>query len=195
LDKNIIIISAILLVVVFVTFFTLTSDDGITDKPENDDCITLSARELYEKMYFNITDENPNENQQDVSLNKTIITKIYDSLSNGDCIIIRDNISIITYNEEEDKTTITFSWYEDPYTKPHEYYYFTGNITDIYQKDDEIEIRLTLLHKELETNNEKYIIDVFEEQWVSDEYFINNVESILFNTGLKNMNPSIITKI
>lgn len=60
---------------------------------------------------------------------------------------------------------------------------------------DEIEIPLTLKHIHIETNSTIYNIDVFEEQWVSEEYFVNNVHSFLIEEGLKAMDPSIIKKV
>ena len=194
------IIAIIALIIIIAAAYILTRSEVIRDLDKYDNCTILSAKSLYEKMIFNISEENieidQNETTQiNVSVNKTVITMIYESLSDGECIIIRDNISMVTYSEEDDKTTITFSWYEDQYTKTHVYYYFTGNITDIYKVGDEVEITLTLKHVDIETNSTKYNIDIFEEQWDSEQYFINNVQSILIDKGLKNMDPSIIEKI
>ena len=194
------VIAIIALIIIIAATYILTRSEVIQDLDKYDDCTILSAKSLYEKMIFNISKENieidQNETTQiNVSVNKTVITMIYESLSDGECIIIRDNISMVTYSEEDDKTTITFSWYEDQYTKIHVYYYFMGNITDIYKVGDEVEITLTLKHVDIETNSTKYNIDIFEEQWDSEQYFINNVQSILIDKGLKNMDPSIIEKI
>lgn len=194
------IIAIIALIIIIAAAYILTRSEVIRDLDKYDNCTILSAKSLYEKMIFNISKENieidQNETTQiNVSVNKTVVTMIYESLSDGECIIIRDNISMVTYSEEDDKTTITFSWYEDQYTKTHVYYYFMGNITDIYKVGDDVEITLTLKHVDIETNSTKYNIDIFEEQWDSEQYFINNVQSILIDKGLKNMDPSIIEKI
>lgn len=201
MKKDFVIVIIALIIVIAVAYFILTRSEvthSALDKYDN--CTILSAKSLYEKMIFNISEENTeidqNETtQMNVSVNKTVITMTYESLSDGECIIIRDNISMITYSEEDNKTTITFSWYEDQYKKPHVYYYFTGNITDIYKVGDEVEIKLTLKHVDIETNSTKYNIDIFEEQWESEQYFINKVQSILVDKGLKSMDPSIIEKI
>jgi hypothetical protein len=208
LNRNIIIIKIIaLIIIIAVAYFLLINDDDTRDDDQNgttsnlyDNCTILSARSLHEKMFFNISEENVEEDQggttpSNVSINKTVLTITYDGLTDGECIVIRDNASIVNYSEEEGKTTITFSWYEDQYTKTHVYYYFLGNITSEFNEGDEVAIKLTLKHVETETNSTIYILDVFEEQWESEQYFIENVQSILISEGLKNMDPALITKI
>ena len=199
--RNLLMIILLLIVIISISYLIIANIEENTDNNTNTDdkykdCVILSAKELYDKMEFNISDgKTGNTNESDVSLNKTIITKKYESLSDGDCIVIRDNISIITYSKEEDKSTIAFSWYEDQYTKPHDYYYFEGDITNTYSEGDNIEILLTIKSVEVETNSTKYYIQIFEEQWQSKKYFEENVQSIQINTGLIPMNSSIIENI
>lgn len=216
LKKTTIIVSIALIAIALICgYLSQTQIEATKDLDEYNNCIVLSARSLYEMMIFNISGgptviernktiqvEGPNGPETIhigeailVTGEKPVITLIYKNLSDGDRIIIRDNISIITYFEERNETTIAFSWYEDMYTEHIIYFHFKGNITDRYKVGDEIEIPLTLKHIHIETNSTIYNIDVFEEQWVSEEYFVNNVHSFLIEEGLKAMDPSIIKKV
>lgn len=178
------------------------SNNQSDDEPSanDDNCIILSARALHEMMYYNITDQINSSSDDDIiqvnlTTEKDILFLLYPNFSDGECIIIQDNISLIQYYPNVNYTSVVFSWYKDQYTKPHVYYHFKGNITDEYKKGDTVEILLHLKHVELETKNMMYTIDIFEEQWVSNQYFIENVASIDIDKGLKAMDQNGITKI
>ena len=224
MKKITIIVSISLIAITLICgYLSPTQIEATKDLDEYDNCIVLSARSLYEMMIFNISNEYKGTTKRNETTEgyvhvfhsngttevvgptkivgipftggRTVITLIYKNLSDGDRIIIRDNISIITYFEERNETTIAFSWYEEMYKEHIIYFHFKGNITDRYKVGDEIEIPLTLKHVHIETNSTIYDIDVFEEQWVSEEYFAKNVHSILIYGGLKAMDPSIIKKV
>ena len=196
----ILIISLIIITSGVSTWFILNNIDENPDINNNEKCNILTARELNQQLYFKYTPAiitEPGEEDTDVNIDieKNKVEQLYPNFSQGDCIILRDTISIIQYSEEDGFTTIAFSWSEDAYTKTFEYYYFEGDITDSYKKDDTVEIKLHLKHVETETINATYYIDIFEEQWQSEQYFIENVDSFIIKDGLKPMNPNILNKI
>jgi len=172
-----------------------------TDKNNSkNDCTILTARALHEKMFFNLTDPTnakPDDEMTNanISLDKPILYLLYPEFEEEDCIIIHDKISLIQYYPDDQYTTVCFSWYQDQYTKTHVYYHFEGNITDTYKEGDTVEITLHLKHIELETTNMSYSLDVFEEQWESEQYFVENVQYILIDNGLKHMDLDTITKV
>ena len=51
---------------------------------------------------------------------------------------------------------------------------------------------LHLIHIQLETEKNKYEIEVFDEQWVGTNYFKDNVEERIIETGLKPISPEHI---
>jgi hypothetical protein len=116
----------------------------------------------------------------------------YPEIAEGDCIIIHDAISLIQYYPDDDYTSVCFSWYQNTESKKEVFYKFKGDITDIYKKGDVVEITLHLKHIELETTDVIFDIDVFEEQWESEQFFIDNVEDVLIDTGLRPMDPDIM---
>jgi len=174
-----------------------TNTDGnsndLTPFDNNKNCTILTARELYENMTFNLSQQT--DNPGEVTIDKDIFNLSYASFSEGDCIIIHDNISIIAYYPEYDYTSVCFSWYTDEYTKVHVYYHFETNITNTYNEGDLVEIKLHLKHVDVETTNMIYHIDIFDEQWSGEEYFINNVQDILIDEGLKPIDPMFITGV
>lgn len=164
-------------------------DDGVTN--ENNDgsttgnTITMTAKEL----------------QNDMNLDSdwtTYFKMLYDSLKEGDTLILQDTISQIFFNSDENVTKISFnitSEDEAGYTLIN--YYFEGNITDSYQIDDEVKITVTIKHVEFTyesaTGTMNYELELFDEQWESEEYFTTNLASIY--GGFKPLTESYIEKI
>ena len=119
------------------------------------------------------------------------------AFSDGDCILIYDNISIIYYHPEEDYTDVAFSWYTDyPNEKRIDYYQFKGNLTDTFKEGDYVAIKVHIKHVIITISDfEVYNLEIFEEEWVSEQYFIDNVNDILIYEGLAPMDESGIWKL
>ena len=123
---------------------------------------------------------------------KIQITSIYPEFYDGDCIIIYDAISTIQYYPNEDYTGICFSWHPSKDKVENSCFNFEGDITDIYKSGDIVEITLHLLHINVETDDMIYDMDTFDEQWWSNQFFKNNVEGYLIDSGLKPISPDAI---
>jgi len=95
-------------------------------------------------------------------------TREYDSVDDGDILIVHDNITKTYYDMDKDKTRITLS---DPVI----IFSFKGDITELYQVGDEIKITVTIKHVNF-TYNDKYHYDVeiYEEAWVNEEHFFQH---------------------
>ena len=95
--------------------------------------------------------------------------------SDGDTIIIHDNISEIIYNSDDDTTTVTFIWVNDSGMINSWDFTFYGNLTGVYKADDEIKITLKIKHINLtfEYNgiNVHYDFELPEERWPGEENF------------------------
>lgn len=117
------------------------------------------------------------------------------TLDDGDTLIIQDKISTISYRPEVDATSITFCHWEGN-TGVCESFYFEGDITNQYQKGDQIRITVHIKNVTFFGSRYNYDMEIFEEQWVSVSYFNSRVVHCLdFTKGLKPMSSSIITKL
>jgi len=147
--------------------------------------ITMTAKEL----------------QYDMSLDTdgaTYFKMLYNSLKEGDILVLQDSISQISYNSDEGVTKISFNITtegEAGYTLVN--YYFEGDITESYQIDDEVKITETIKHVEFTYESAigsmNYELELFDGQWESEEYFVNNLASIF--GGFKPLTQSCIEKI
>ena len=126
----------------------------------------------------------------------TYYTQYQNTVDDGDTVIIHDTISIVTYYPEKDYTSIAFSWKTDPYTFPHVYYYFNGDISGQYSEDDEVKITVTIRHKTFSAIGLNWDLEIFEEQWGGVGYFkLINHWSEFEQNALLPMSPSVIEKV
>lgn len=137
--------------------------------------------DVYDWEIYGYGIEKPEEKEVD----KTPVSQLYHDLDDGDCIIVYDSISSINYYPDEDFTEICFSWYEHKNVMDSYCFFFEGDMSDSYGEGDVVEITLHLIHIQLETEKNKYEIEVFDEQWAGANYFKDNVEDKLIETGLK----------
>ena len=153
-----------------------SKDDDITTG------ITMTTREYYE--------------DQETDFDWTsYYTQLQNSLEDGDTLNIQDTVSLIKYWFEDDKTSITFTWQEG-YNATSISFYFEGNITNEFNVDDEVKITVNIKHVTFSAIGYDWDMDLFEEQWVSEEYFSSHVDHWTnFENGLKPMSQSVIEKI
>ncbi len=116
---------------------------------------------------------------------------LYNSLKDGDRLIIRDVISSISYYPEVDATKIVFEWSENEKNDSLEVF-IKGDITSEYFKGDEVKISVTIKYVNFIFNNYSFEMEIFNEQWESEEYFYENAGTILL--GFKPIPKSAISK-
>lgn len=121
----------------------------------------------------------------------TYITIFYNSLEDGDSLIIRDIISNISYDSDTDTTTVTFEWTENGVTSSLTPV-FAGDLTGSFQPGDEANISVKIKHVTFSYEDMNYDLEIYEEQWESQDYFISNVGSAL--GGLKPLPQRSIAK-
>ena len=84
------------------------------------------------------------------------------------------------YNSEDDTTTVTFFWVNDTGWIDSWDFTFDGNITGLYQGDNEIKITLKIRHIDLtfEYNNitVHYDYELPEEKWPGEDTFKSNLK-------------------
>lgn len=135
------------------------------------------------------------EHSDDMSMDSdwsTYITIAYDSLEDGDTLIIQDTISSISYDSDTDATIVTFEWTDGDATgslNP----VFEGDITGTYQTGNEVKITVTIKQVTFSNQGMSYDIGLYEEQWESQDYFISNAASAF--GGLKPLPQSCISAI
>ena len=96
------------------------------------------------------------------------ITSLLKSLDEGDILIIRDTLNDLVYNESGDYTVIDFE------TMIGYTFFIEGNITDIFEKGDDVELTFTII-KVAYTQEIYYDIwfieeEIFEEIWDNETY-------------------------
>jgi len=121
--------------------------------------ITMTAKELY-------NDKETIQGPDNVTIN-------YKSLNDGDALIIQDTIFRIKYDYFFNKTIILFLWDQENSSDPIEFE-FEGNITGSYFIDDQVKITVKIKHVIFSYQDVPYDMELFEEQWVNEEYFNSN---------------------
>jgi len=134
--------------------------------------ITMTAKELNNDME---TIQGPDN-----------VTINYKSLNDGDTLIIQDAIFKINYDYVFNKTIILFVWDEGNLSDSM-IFEFEGNITGSYFNDDQVKITVKIKHVIFSYQNVSHDMELFEEQWVNEEYFNSN--------RYKPLPQSCITKI
>jgi len=163
--KITIIIASILLMAIFFS--------GCTEDKTKENTVTMSAKELYDDIDVNNTENRYYYN--------------YKSLNDGDTLILQDTIKKIDYYAETNSTRVTFEWTDGTYSPP-----FQGNITSMFSIGDKVKITVHIKHVQFSNNTRSFDLELFEEQWVSQEYFLANIFPF---GGLIALNQGLIEKI
>ena len=125
--------------------------------------VTMTAEELNDDM--------------NIETDWTTYMKIlYDSLENGDTLIIEDTIDNISYEPIIDRTVIIFDISEGEGMTSSLNYPFEGDISDIYQIGDQVKITATIKHVEFTFEEDgasmDYELEIFDEMWTTQEEYI-----------------------
>ena len=176
MKKGILIIVTICLMLVLFISGCTEQDNSGTDNNNGGttgNTYTMTARELNEDMTMSLGDP---------------VTIAYDSLEDGDTVIIHDTIASVYYNSETDRTTVTFSWTDEEMTTALNLP-FEGDISASYQSGDEVKITVTIKHVTFSYTFEEvtlnYDIEIFEEQWTTKEEYIDSQGGALPATSIE----------
>jgi len=101
------------------------------------------------------------------------IQLLYNTLEDGDSLVIQDSITDIYYDPDTDTTVVVFEWSEGEENNSYAPF-FEGDITDKYTIGQEVRITVTIKYVEISYGGFDFKIEIFEEQWENEEYFINN---------------------
>lgn len=140
-----------------------TNGSNSNTNGSNHKTVTMNASELRKDLH--------NEGSYSSEVEVQNYARYYDSVDEGDTLVIVDYVTEIYYWAEKDKTRIDLS---DPTVG----FYFNGNVENSYDVGDEVRVTVTIKHVELSyTSNGRtlnYDVEIFEEQWVNEQYFIEN---------------------
>jgi len=164
---------AMLLVLVIFCFITVIFICGCSEQNNTPGItgITMTAKELYNNVE---TIEGPGN-----------ITINYKSLNDGDTLIVQDTNFKIFFDFVFNETKLIFVWDGGDSNNSLEFE-FEGNITGSYSSFDQVKITVKIKHVKFSFRNINYDLELFEEQWVNEEYYVQN--------GTKPLPPSCITK-
>ena len=156
-------IAVLLTFLVFTGCFGNSNNENDTNtRGSNHITVTMNASEFHEDIH------DRDSGRAGVWRN---YTRYYDSVDGGDTLIVIDYISDLNYQSEKDKTLITLS-------DPTIIFSFKGNIENSFTIGDKVKITVTIKHVELSfvLNNVSmyYDVEIYEEQWVDEQYFIEN---------------------
>lgn len=185
MKKEIILVYIICLIsAVFICGCTQQNDGG-TGGNGGATTVTMTAKEFNDDM-ISVSSE-------------TGFSMLYNSLKDGDTLIIQDSISEINYDSNTDETTVTFKWSEpegEGTLTTSRHFQFDGNITQNYLVGDGVSITVHIKHITISIDNFEYNLEVFEEQWISEDYFSENVPNFfLISQGFKPLPQSCIIKV
>jgi hypothetical protein len=117
------------------------------------------------------------------------IQMLYNTLKDGDTLIIQDTITNISYDPDTNTTLVTFEWAEGNETNSLNPT-FEGDITGYYQPGSNVKITVTIKYVKLTYQSVNFEMEIYEEQWVSEEDFISDLDS--GGEGLKPLPQSCI---
>lgn len=101
------------------------------------------------------------------------ITINYKSVDDGDKLAIQDTIFKISYDYIYNKTIVLFVWGEEDESDSM-FFEFEGNITDSFFIGDQVKITVKIKHVIFSYQDVTYDMELYEEQWVSEEYYNSN---------------------
>ena len=168
-------------IIIVILFCGCTQQDNNGDST-NGKTVTMTVKELSDDMA-------PPENLLSLTI-------LYNSLENRDTLILQDTIPEITYVSDTQSTNIRYEWTEEQgggtLTKSWTLR-VDGDITDEFQVGDEFKLTVTIKHVAISNplGEGEIELEIFEEEWVSEDYFIEN----LVTGGLKPLPQSCIEKI
>ncbi len=159
-------------ILVIFCFITAIFICGCTEQNNNGSSgkkVTMTAKEYY--------------NDQETIQGPDNTTINFKSLDEGDTLMIQDEIFKISYEIDFDKTIMLFV--DEENLEEGVFFEFEGDLTGNYFINDQV--RITVKIKKVIFSNQNISIELFEGQWVDEEYFNTN--------GYKPLPPSCITKI
>ena len=153
-------------IILFLVGYMLISDN----KTKQTDTFTLSAQQFSEliEIYYNDTTK------------KAVLN--YESLQDGNKVIIIDTIDYIQYMEHLDATNIEFKVNTSASAGGHissVTFDFAGDITENCKINDKVKITFTIKHVTFSYNNWTYDCEVYLDGWDQDKYIENNFFQIL----------------
>ena len=155
-----ILIAIIIIISIVILFYVYNLEEQSNPSDE----YIFSAQEFSEKIEAKYDDSN-----------KTAFIN-FKPLNHGDRVIIKDTIDFIRFQENLNYTAIEFN--VDTIFSTGEpvrsiEFDFKGNLTDIYKKNDDVQIRFTIKHVTFTSEGWTYDCEVYAEGWDQD-YYVSN---------------------
>lgn len=164
------------MLVVFISGCTQQSNKG-NNVSTTGKTLTMTAKEFNDDASVKIGD--------------TYFTIACNSLEDGDTLILQDTITNISYDSVTNSTMVKFEW-TNGIASFSTNLAFEGNITGSYIVGDNVNITQKIKHVTFSYQNLAYDIELFEDQWVSEEYFTSHVTT---GNQLKPLPQSCIIKV
>jgi hypothetical protein len=107
----------------------------------------------------------------------------YTTLEDGDTVKIIGNITSISYDSTSDRTSIKFELNDGQVTKSFSPI-FEGDISDIYNSGDCVQITVNIKHVSFSNGGMDYDLEIYEEGWVDEETFISSMYDDSFGLAM-----------
>ncbi|GEM_PF-4754056 len=125
--------------------------------------ITMTAKEVESDMNF-------------TSDWQTYMKFLYNSLEDGDTLIIHDTIDNISFDPEMNRTKVTFDTSEEGDMSSSMNYPFQGDLTGTYLIGDTVKITDKIKHVEFTDDSTgatiSYELEIFEKMWTNKEEYV-----------------------
>jgi hypothetical protein len=153
------------------------NDEDVNGDNQNNTGETFTAKEHYMDLNY--------------SGNNTNVIIDYESLEDGDTLIIEDTLDNLTYDPTTNTTYLIFEFINNSITQSLNLL-FDGNLTGNYQSGDKLKMTFNIKHVQFDYNGTSYDMEIYDEYWESENYFTTNLES----TGIpyKPLPESVIEK-
>ena len=103
----------------------------------------------------------------------------YNSLADGDTLILQDVINNISYDTTADKTQVKFNTTSSGGVSSSAVFYIKENITGSYAIGDAVNITVTIKQVTFELNSVTYNMEVFQEQYEQTDF-----QTSMFNPAM-----------
>lgn len=162
------ILAIIIIIIILVIGYLYILDEETTNQKEQ--ALTFSAQQFSEEIEISYND----------TIKKAVLN--YESLQDGNKVIIIDIIDYIQYMDNLDATNIEFNVNTSASAGGHissVTFDFAGDITENYKINDKVKITFTIKHVIFSYNNWTYDCEVYLDGWDQDKYIKNNFYQIL----------------
>ncbi len=161
---------ALIILIILLAIFVISNLPENNGNEEEQNIVTMTAKQYFEQIKVD-TDWS------------TFFRLKLQSLDEGQTLSINDSLSNISYSNEYNYSTITFSFYKSGFQESLSFD-IEGNVSEEFNKFDKVNLTVNIIHKIFTYEGIEYDIEIFKQQWTSKDEFLLNFSPIIGKFGL-----------